>query len=120
MGPLTPEALGGYKYSTKISDEHTKWAETYLLKSKHEALASFQVFAQYGAIPSGFRVERLRVDKGREFVGKEVHGYYVCSAGRFGATGCRTPRSVCIFRANCYTRRSRICDLFESSVPGPS
>lgn len=24
MGPLTPEALGGYKYVTKISDEHTR------------------------------------------------------------------------------------------------
>ena len=23
MGPLTPEALGGYKYVTKISDEST-------------------------------------------------------------------------------------------------
>ena len=44
MGPLTPEALGGYKYITKISDEHTKWTETCLLKSKHEALTSFQVF----------------------------------------------------------------------------
>ena len=24
MGPLTPEALGGYKYITNISDEYTK------------------------------------------------------------------------------------------------
>ena len=24
MGPLTPEALGGYTYITKISDEYTK------------------------------------------------------------------------------------------------
>ena len=27
MGPLTPEALGGYKYITIISDEYTKWTE---------------------------------------------------------------------------------------------
>ena len=32
MGSLTPEALGDYKYITKISDEHTKWTETYLLE----------------------------------------------------------------------------------------
>ena len=41
MGPLIPEALGGYEYITKISDEYTKWTETYLLNSKHDALSSF-------------------------------------------------------------------------------
>ena len=74
MGPLTSEALGGYKQITKISNAHTKWTETYLLKSKHDALTSFQVFVQSVAIPSGFRVERLRVDKGGEFVRKEFQG----------------------------------------------
>ena len=47
VGPLTPEALGGYKYITKISDEYTNWTQPYLLKSKHDALSSFQIFVQY-------------------------------------------------------------------------
>ena len=59
MGPLTLEALGVYKYISKISDEYTKWTEPYLLKSKHDALSSFQVFMQSVAIASGFRVESL-------------------------------------------------------------
>lgn len=42
MGPLTPEALGGYKLVAKISDEHTEGTETYLLKSKRDALSPFQ------------------------------------------------------------------------------
>ena len=46
MGPITPEALGGYKYITNIFDEHTKWTETCLLKSKHDALTPFQAFVQ--------------------------------------------------------------------------
>ena len=75
MGPLTPEALGGYKYITKISDEYTKWTEPYLLKSKHDDLSSFQVFVQTVVIPSGFRVERLRVDKGGELISKEFQDY---------------------------------------------
>ena len=74
MGFLTPEALRGYKYITKISDEHTKWTETYLLNSKRNALTSFQVFVQSVLIPSGFRTEHLRVDKGGEFVRKEFQG----------------------------------------------
>lgn len=38
---LTPEALRDYKYVAQISDEFTKWTETYLLKSKHDALSLF-------------------------------------------------------------------------------
>ena len=44
MGPFTPEALRGYKYASKISDEHTRWTEIYLLKSKDGALHAFQSF----------------------------------------------------------------------------
>ena len=75
MGPLTPEALGGYKYITNISGEYTEWTKPYLLKSKHDDLSSFQVFVQTVVIPSGFRVERLRVDKGGEFISKEFQDY---------------------------------------------
>ena len=63
MGKFTPEALGGYKYVSKISDEHTRWTEIYLLKSKDGAFHAFQSFLQSMVIPSGVRVERLRADK---------------------------------------------------------
>ena len=63
MGQFTPEALGGYKYVSKISDEHTRWTEIYLLTSKDGALHAFQSFVQSMVIPSGVRVERLRADK---------------------------------------------------------
>ena len=52
MEPLIPEALGGYKYITTISHEPTKWTETHLLKSNHNALSSFRVFVQSVAIPA--------------------------------------------------------------------
>ena len=65
MGQFTPEALGGYKYVSKISDEHTTWAEIFLLKSKDGTLHTFQSFVQSMVIPSGVRVERLRADKGK-------------------------------------------------------
>ena len=65
MGQFTPEALGGYKYVSKISDEHTRWTEIYFLKSKDGALHAFQSFVQSMVIPSGVHVERLRADKGK-------------------------------------------------------
>ena len=65
MGQFTPEALGGYKFVSKISDEHTRWTEIYLLKSKDGALHAFQSFVHSMVIPSGVRVERLGADKGK-------------------------------------------------------
>ena len=44
MGAITTEALGGYTYVSKISDEHTEWTEICLLKSKGDALISLQLF----------------------------------------------------------------------------
>ena len=63
MGQFTPEALGGYKYVSKISYEPTRWTEIYLLKSKDGALHALQSFVQSMVIPSGVRVERLRAGK---------------------------------------------------------
>ena len=65
MGQFTPEALGGYKYVSKISDEHIRWTEIDLVKSKDGALHAFQSFVQSMVIPSGVRVERLRAGKGK-------------------------------------------------------
>ena len=65
LGQFPPEALEGCKYVSKISDEHTRWTEIYLLKSKDGALHAFQSFVQSMAIPSGVRVERLRSGKGK-------------------------------------------------------
>ena len=94
MGFLTPEALRGYKYITKISDELTKWTETYLLNSKRNALTSFQVFVQSVLIPSGFRTERLRVDKGGEFVRKEFQGYCLQTGVSLEYASTSTPQQI--------------------------
>ena len=94
MGPLTPEALGGYKYSTKISDEYPKWTERYLLKSKHDALSSFQVFVQSVVIPSGFGVERSRVGKGGEFISKEFRDYRLQTGVSLEYASTNTPQQI--------------------------
>ena len=62
-------------YVSKISDEHTKWTEIYLLRVKGNALSSFQSFVLSVGILSGSRVERLRADKGGEYISNEQRGY---------------------------------------------
>ena len=63
MGPILPEALGGFKYVCKISDEYTRWTETFLLKAKDGTLHAVQSYVQSMVIPGGIRVERVRADK---------------------------------------------------------
>ena len=75
MGQITPEALGGCKYVSKITDEHIRWTEIYLLKSKDSAFHALQSFVQSMVIPSGVRVERLGADKGGEFIGNDFKDY---------------------------------------------
>ena len=97
MGPITPEALGGYKYVSKISDEHTKWAEIYLLKSKGDALNLFQSFVQSVATPSGSRVERLGVDKGSKYISNEYKGYRLRTGVSLEYAGINMPQQIGIY-----------------------
>ena len=39
MGPIAPEAMGGYHYASKFTDAATRWSELYLLKNKSDAVA---------------------------------------------------------------------------------
>ena len=51
----------------------------YLLKSKGDVLSLFQSFVQSVVIPSGSRVERLRADKGDEYINTENMSYLLSS-----------------------------------------
>ena len=65
-----------------------------MLKSKHGALTSFQVFVQSVVIPSGFRVERLSVDKGGEFVSKDFQGYCLQTGLSLEFASTNTPNQI--------------------------
>ena len=94
MGPFTPEALGGYKYVSKIYDEHTRWPEIYHLKSKNGALHAFQSFVQSMVIPSGVRVERLRADKRGEFIGNDFKDYCTQTGVLLEYASTNTPQQI--------------------------
>ena len=49
--------------------------EIYLLKTTDGTLHAFQSYVQSMVIPGGVRVERVRADKGDEFIGNEVKSY---------------------------------------------
>lgn len=71
------KGLGGFKCVSKIYDQHALWTVIYLLKSKSDAFSTFQSFPQYKVIPSGFYIERLRADKGVEYINKDFKGHFL-------------------------------------------
>ena len=75
MGPIKPAALGGYSYVTKFVDQHTKWKEIFLIKTKPQALDALELYNKALVIPNNTRLIRLRADKGTEFTSSDLTQY---------------------------------------------
>ena len=70
MGPISPPAIGGFQYVSKFTDHHSRWHEVYLIKHKSDATASLKLYNTTVSVSAGRRIERLRSDKGGEYIGK--------------------------------------------------
>ena len=75
MDPFTPEAYGGFKYVSKITDQFTRWTGVYLLENKSCAFNSFCLFVTSTVIPCGGRVIRWRTDKRRKYTSEAFKLY---------------------------------------------
>ena len=67
MIPIKPAALGGDSYVTKFVDQHTKWKEIFLIRTKPQALDALKLYNNPLVIPNNTGLIRLRADKGTEF-----------------------------------------------------
>ena len=118
MGPKTPEAMGGFKYISKLTDYLTRSKFVYLTKSKSDALKTFQTFIQTEVIPRGARVKRLRADKGGEYIGKDFFTYCTSSGVRIEFAATNTPQQIRIFERDGGTLAAMIrCLLADSGLP---
>lgn len=59
----------------RFTEAATRWREINLLKHKSDAVASLMFVNQSVVIPSGLRIQRLRMDKGREYTNKAFEDY---------------------------------------------
>jgi hypothetical protein len=73
-GPITPETAGGNKYFMLLVDDHSRWMEVHMLKSKDQALAAFVKYKAQVENESGCKIKTLRSDRGREFLNGEFAG----------------------------------------------
>ena len=71
MIPIKPAALGGDSYVTKFVDQHTKWKEIFLIKTKPQKLHALELYSKALVIPNNSRLVRIRADKGTDFTSSE-------------------------------------------------
>ena len=76
MGPFKPAALEGYEYLSNINHQFTKWTALYLLCTKHQALASLQLFVISAVVLFGRRIVTWRADQGGKYTGEDLKEYY--------------------------------------------
>eukprot|EP00903_Cladosiphon_okamuranus_P021627 g19885.t1 len=70
-----PQAKDGSRYISKFMDHHTRWKAVYPIASKDKALDTLTYFNQDYVIPTGNRIQRLRCDKGGEYIADYYRNY---------------------------------------------
>ena len=75
MGPISPTAISGFRMVSKFVDQATTWKEIFLPKDKTQTKESFKPLNTGLVIPSGYRLERVKADKGSEFTSAEFRQY---------------------------------------------
>ena len=60
---------------TKFTDHHTRLMSVYLLSNKNEAIDALVNFTHDVVIASGHRLQRLRSDRGGEYIELEYREY---------------------------------------------
>ncbi|KAI3684116.1 hypothetical protein L6452_33335 [Arctium lappa] len=74
-GPITPPTTSGNRYFLLLVDDFSRVMWIYLLKSKDEALSSFQKFRLLVENETDEKVKTLRSDRGGEFLSKSFTMY---------------------------------------------
>ncbi|KAJ9697292.1 hypothetical protein PVL29_009194 [Vitis rotundifolia] len=87
-GPLTPTALGGYKYFITFIDDFSRYGYVELIHEKSDSLNVFKAFKAKVELQLGKPIKAVKSDKGGE--------YY----GRYDETG-RNPGSFAKFLLEC-------------------
>ena len=94
MGPISPEALGGYNYVTKFVDQHTKVEGHLSHQREKQSVDSLEVFNKDLVIPTGVRLDRLKADKATEFASSAFKQYCRDTSIKLEFASPNTPQQI--------------------------
>ncbi|CAN6560926.1 unnamed protein product [Malus baccata var. baccata] len=75
-GPMQTPTKAGNKYFITFTDDCTRMGWVYFLRNKYEAFGIFKRFKATIELQSGFKMKKLRSDKGGEYTSLEFSQYY--------------------------------------------
>ena len=87
-------ALVGYLNATKFVDQHTRWKENFLIKTKTQTIEALELFNKALVVPQRTRLIRLRADKGTEFTSSESRQYCLDIGVKLEFASPSTPQHV--------------------------
>lgn len=64
-------SLGGNKYTTSWTDDHSRWTHTFVQKEKSQAFKSYKQLEAEIETQEGHRIKELQTDNGGEFCGND-------------------------------------------------
>ncbi|GJS54680.1 zinc finger, CCHC-type containing protein [Tanacetum coccineum] len=74
-GPITPPTPAGNRYFMLLVDDFSRVMWVYLLKTKDEALRTFETYRNLVESETGEKIKMLRTDRGGEFMSKNFTEY---------------------------------------------
>ena len=84
----------GIRYAFKISDEHARSSDIYLLMNKEGTLPAFQSFVQSMVILSEVCVERLTADKKGKLIGNDIKDNFTQTGVLLERASTNTPQLI--------------------------
>ncbi|KAJ6715423.1 hypothetical protein OIU85_026875 [Salix viminalis] len=74
-GPMQCESVGGNKYFITFIDDLSRMCWVYFLRSKADAFNVFKKFKAFVELQSGYKIKKLRSDRGGEYTSNEFHEF---------------------------------------------
>eukprot|EP00752_Nemacystus_decipiens_P006651 g5979.t1 len=117
-GPFKPQAKDGSRYISKFSDHHTRWKAAYPIASKDKALDTLIYFIQDYVITTGNRIQRLRCDKGGEYMADYYRNYCKETGIQMEFAATNTPQQNGVSERDGRTILNMVrCILIDTGLP---
>src|SRR5271168_4193245 len=85
-GPAKTHGIGGESYFIPFTDGKSRRMMIYFIKHKDEALTKFKQYKSFVETQTGYKLKKLRVDGGGEFINKEFKKYLLDSGIQLDVT----------------------------------
>ena len=91
MGPMRVSARGGFKYVVTLLDEYSAFSLIELVASKGDAAQFVKRGIAFSEVQTERQCERVRSDRGVEFVNRDMHSWYADKGIQVEPTAPNTP-----------------------------